>query len=318
MRLAQYLHNDLELFGVVDGELIRPLPYGMRLLDLLEHDALANAERYGLGQPVALDDVRLLPPLTPPSVRDFVTFQQHVEGIARGFDDTIMPEWFQAPTFYFTNPHALIGAHDDVHVPPGCQVFDFELEVAAVIGRAGRDLTPAQARAHIAGYTIFNDWSARDLQAREMKVRLGPAKGKDTATTLGPWLVTTDELEPFRTAEGFLDLTMSVDLNGSEIGRDSLANMAWTFEEMTAYASRGTWIRPGDVLGSGTCGSGCLAELWGRYGAEQPPPLRVGDVVTMTVEGIGSISNRVVAGAATVPLPPARIRTDRDRNQTWR
>jgi len=309
MRLTRYVHLGVESSGIVDGELIRPLPDGMRLLDLLEQNALADAGRYVLDRPIALGDVRLLPPLSPPSVRDFVTFQQHVEGIARRFDDTIAPEWFEAPTFYFTNPHALVGAHDDVPIPPGCQVFDFELEVAAVIGRAGRDLTPAQAREHIVGYTIFNDWSARDLQAREMKVNLGPAKGKDTATTLGPWLVTVDELEPYRTAEGFLDLTMSVEINGTEIGRDSLANMAWTFEEMAAYASRGTWVRPGDVLGSGTCGSGCLAELWGRRGAAEPPPLRVGDVVTMSVEGLGSISNRVIPGADPVPLPRARIRS---------
>jgi 2-keto-4-pentenoate hydratase/2-oxohepta-3-ene-1,7-dioic acid hydratase in catechol pathway len=146
MRLARHVHNGVEVSGVVDGELIRPLPNDLRLLDLLKQNALADAGRYVLDQPVAVGEVRLLPPLTPPSIRDFVTFQQHVEGIARRFDATIVPEWFEAPTFYFTNPHALIGARDDVQVPPGCRVFDFELEVAAVIGRAGHDLTPARAR----------------------------------------------------------------------------------------------------------------------------------------------------------------------------
>ncbi|GAA3165935.1 fumarylacetoacetate hydrolase family protein [Nonomuraea salmonea] len=185
--------------------------------------------------------------------------------------------WYDAPTFYFSNPYALIGAHDDVPVPPGCRAFDFELEVAAVIGKKGADLSPEQARDHIYGYTIFNDWSARDLQSREMQVGLGPCKGKDTATTLGPWLVTADELEPYRDADGFLRLTLSVSVNGEEVGRDLLSNMAWTFEELAAYASRGARIRPGDVLGSGTCGNGgCLAELWGRNGRQDPPPLQVG------------------------------------------
>ena len=304
MRLARYVHNGVEASGVVVGEVVRPLAPLFGIMELLAQDRLADAASHVLDRPVPLADVHLLPPVTPPSVRDFVTFEEHVEGIARQFGDEIVPQWHEAPTFYFTNPHALIGANDDVPVPPGCRLLDYELEVAAVIGRAGRDLSPQQAREHIAGYTIFNDWSARDLQARELPVRLGPAKGKDTASTLGPFLVTADELEPWRTTEGFLDLAMTVEVNGVPTGRDSLANMAWTFEEMTAYATRGTWVRPGDVLGSGTCGSGCLAELWGR--GQTMAPLQVGDVVTMTVAGLGTISNRVVAGVDPVPIPPAR------------
>ena len=157
--------------------------------------------------------------------------------------------------------------------PPGSQMLDFELEVAVIIGREGRDLTPGQARAHIAGYTLFNDWSARDLQAREMQVGLGPCKGKDTATTLGPWLVTPEELEPYRDTDGFLRLALTAAVNGTVVGQDLLSNMSWTFEEMVAYASRGTRVRPGDVLASGTCGNGgCLAELWGTRGKQAPPP----------------------------------------------
>jgi 2-keto-4-pentenoate hydratase/2-oxohepta-3-ene-1,7-dioic acid hydratase in catechol pathway len=251
--------------------------------------------------------VRLLPPLTPPSVRDFVAFEEHVEGIVRvaSPEATIVPRWFDAPQFYFTNPHALVGAHDDVPVPPGCEALDYELEVAAIVSRDGHDLTPEEAADHIGGYAIFNDWSARDIQDVEMQVRLGPAKGKDFATTLGPWIVTTDELEPYRRG-GRLDLDMRVSVNGAELGDDTLANMAWSFEEMVAYASRGTWVKAGDVLGSGTCGSGCLGELWGRNGRREPPALVPGDVVTMSVEGIGTISNKVVAGLEAVPLPPAR------------
>jgi 2-keto-4-pentenoate hydratase/2-oxohepta-3-ene-1,7-dioic acid hydratase in catechol pathway len=178
--------------------------------------------------------------------------------------------------------------------------------MASIVVPSNRDLSPERARAHILGYTILNDWSARDIQGREMRVKLGPAKGKDSAATLGPWLVTADELEPYRDAEGLLDLRLTVAVNGAVVGQDSLASMAWTFEELAAYASRGTVIRPGDVLGSGTCGTGCLAELWGRNGTRTPPALVPGDLVTMTAEGIGTISNKVVPGTAPVVVPGAR------------
>jgi 2-keto-4-pentenoate hydratase/2-oxohepta-3-ene-1,7-dioic acid hydratase in catechol pathway len=245
-------------------------------------------------------------------VRDFVTFEEHVEGVRRSVGGAagVPHRWYAAPTFYFTNPYAVYGPHDDIPVPPGSNVLDFELEVAAVIGKEGRDLTPEQAREHIVGYTVFNDWSARDLQSAEMRVGLGPCKGKDTAATLGPHLVTADELEPFRDQDGFLRLALTAEINGEVVGKDLLSNMSWTFEEMVAYASRGTVVRPGDVLGSGTCGNGgCLAELWGVRGTQDPPPLKPGDTVTLTVEGIGTVSNTVVAGPDPVPVPAARRRT---------
>jgi 2-keto-4-pentenoate hydratase/2-oxohepta-3-ene-1,7-dioic acid hydratase in catechol pathway len=256
--------------------------------------------------------VRLLPPLRPTSVRDFVTFEEHVEGVRRSVDGAtgVPDQWYAAPTFYFTNPHAVYGPHDDIPVPPGSSVLDFELEVAAVIGREGRDLTPEQARDHIVGYAVLNDWSARDLQSAEMRVGLGPCKGKDTATTLGPYLVTADELEKYRDTDGFLRMALTAEVNEEVVGRDLLSNMSWTFEEMVAYASRGTRVVPGDVFGSGTCGNGgCLAELWGLRGEQTPRPLRPGDVVTLTVEGIGTISNTVVAGADPVTIPAGRRRS---------
>ncbi|UOX91058.1 fumarylacetoacetate hydrolase family protein [Amycolatopsis sp. FBCC-B4732] len=307
MRFATYRHDGGTHAGVVAGDGLHPLPEGTTVLGLVRTGlptALALGE-HALGAPaVPIERVRLLPPLDPPTVRDFVTFEAHVEGIAGG----VVPEWYEAPTFYFTNPYALVGAHDDVPVPPGSRAFDFELEVAAVVGRDGSSLTPAEARDAIFGYTILNDWSARDLQRREMKVNLGPAKGKDSATTLGPWLVTADELAPFHDAEGFLTLEMRVSVNGTEVGRDSLAHMGWPFEDLVSYASRGTWVRAGDVLGSGTCGNGgCLAELWGR--GREVPPLAPGDVVEMTVDGLGTIRNTVVAGPDLPPVAPARRRT---------
>ncbi|QOV37332.1 fumarylacetoacetate hydrolase family protein [Streptomyces ferrugineus] len=314
MKFASFVHDGKRQSGVVADDQLHPFEHPVDLLDLIVEgeEALREAGERALhaSLPVPLADARLLPPLQPPTVRDYMTFENHVAGVARGYGDTVPEEWYVAPAFYFTNPYAVIGAHDDVPVPPGCGRFDFELEVAAVIGKAGRDLTPEQARDHILGYTILNDWSARDLQGREMRVKLGPAKGKDTSTTLGPWLVTADVLEPHRNAEGFLDLALTVAVNGETVGQDRLANMAWTFEEMAAYASRGTWIHPGDVLGSGTCGNGgCLAELWGRGGVLEPPPLVPGNTVTMTVEGIGTISNTVVEGVAPVPLASARRRS---------
>jgi 2-keto-4-pentenoate hydratase/2-oxohepta-3-ene-1,7-dioic acid hydratase in catechol pathway len=314
MRFATWQADGRVRAGVVGDAGLHELPARTTVLDLVRAvlPAALEAGAEALRRPaLPVDRVRLLPPLQAPTVRDFVAFEEHVEGVRKAIDGQagVVEEWYQAPTFYFTNPYALIGAHDDVPVPPGSQRFDFELEVAVVVGRDGASLTPEQAREHVFGYTVMNDWSARDLQAREMRVNLGPAKGKDSATTLGPWLVTADELEPFRDAEGFLALDLRVSVNGTELGQDLLSNMGWPFEELISYASRGTEVRAGDLLGSGTCGNGgCLAELWGTRGEQAPPPLRPGDVVEMTVEGIGTIRNRVVPGLDLPPVRPARPR----------
>jgi 2-keto-4-pentenoate hydratase/2-oxohepta-3-ene-1,7-dioic acid hydratase in catechol pathway len=170
-------------------------------------------------------------------------------------------------------------------------------------------LAPADAAEHIFGYTIMNDWSARDVQAREMAVRLGPSKGKDFATTLGPVLVTADEFADLYDDEGFLQLELEVLVNGVTIGTDLLGNMGWPFADLVAYASRDTRVVPGDVLGSGTSGRGCLAELWGRAGELVPMPLRPGDEVVMRAERIGEIRNVVGAPRPTPAIPPARPRS---------
>ncbi|MFE7644230.1 fumarylacetoacetate hydrolase family protein [Streptomyces phaeoluteigriseus] len=319
MRFAAYEHRQRHRVAVLeDGGTLYPLPGVTSLTALLTETGglpgllAAGAAALDVPPGPQVSEVRLLPPLQPASVRDFVTFEEHVEGVRRSVDGVsgVPEQWYAAPTFYFTNPHAVYGPHDDVPVPPGSSVLDFELEVGAVIGREGRDLTPERARDHIVGYTVFNDWSARDLQGAEMRVGLGPCKGKDTATTLGPYLVTADELEPHRDADGFLRLALRAEVNGETVGEDLLSNMSWTFEEMAAYASRGTRVLPGDVLGSGTCGNGgCLAELWGLRGERNPPPLKPGDTVSLTVEGLGTLTTTVAPGAEPVPLPAGRRRT---------
>jgi 2-keto-4-pentenoate hydratase/2-oxohepta-3-ene-1,7-dioic acid hydratase in catechol pathway len=309
MRIATYEHEAATRVGAVDGGEIRPLDGVTDAIALL---TMSPQERDALpaGDPVALADVRLRPPIRPPAVRDFVAFEQHIEGMVmtEGPGAKVPEAWYQAPAFYFSNPNALFATGDEIEVPPRCRLFDYELEVAAIIGRPGRDLTVESAGDHIAGYAIFNDWSGRDLQGFDRKLGMGWAKGKDFASTLGPWIVTADELERFRDGDGRLDLKMTVWRNGDEMGSDTLASAAWSFEQMLVYASRGAWLVPGDVVGSGTCGSGCLGELWGRSGTREPPPLAPGDVVAMEVEGIGRIENTIVAGAEPIDYGSPRRR----------
>ncbi|KQV07855.1 fumarylacetoacetate hydrolase family protein [Leifsonia sp. Root112D2] len=318
MKIASWVHDGAEHAGVIVDDLAYALPEGTSVLDLvrggLETALQAGRAAVGTAEPVRLAEVRLLPPLQPPAMRDFVAFEEHVEGMVKGGspDNVVGAEWYQAPTFYFTNPHTVRATGDDIAAPADSHALDFELEVAAVIGAVegsdGVSLTPSAAHRHIFGYMIFNDWSARDLQNREMRVSLGPCKGKDFANTLGPWIVTADEFEQLHDDEGFLPIAMSVSINGMEYGRDLLSNMGWPFAELVAYASRDSKVVPGDVLGCGTAGTGCLAEAWGRSGSQTPPPLQHGDVVRMDVEGIGFIENRVVAGVAQAPVAPARVR----------
>ncbi|WP_409349987.1 fumarylacetoacetate hydrolase family protein [Rathayibacter soli] len=320
MKIATWMHTGAQFAGFVSDDRAYALPAGTTVLDLVQSglaDALAAGRALVAGAAsVPLGHVTLLPPLHPPSIRDFIAFEQHVEGVSMGAPSgarDVRPEWYEAPTFYFTNPHTLRATGDEIAAPSGSRALDFELEVAAVIGAVaasdGRNLTPAEAHEHIFGYTILNDWSARDLQRRETRLNLGPCKGKDFANTLGPWIVTADEFETLHDADGFLPIAMSVSINGVEFGRDLLSNMGWPFAELVAYAARDSRIVPGDVLGSGTAGGGCLFEAWGRNRMQTPPPLQPGDVVRMEIEGIGAIENRVVAGVELPPVPRARVRT---------
>ena len=219
----------------------------------------------------ALAEVRLRAPVPrPPAVRDFYAFERHVATARAQRGLEMAPEWYQIPVFYFSNPAAILGPDDEVAFPAESSAWDYELEAAVVIGANGR----------IGGFTILNDWSARDLQKMEMAVGLGPAKGKDFATSMGPVLVTPDEL-------GDLELEMVARVNGEERSRGSLGDMHWSWDDLVAQAGRNTRLLPGDVLGSGTVGTGCILEHGdGRW-------LQPGDIVELEIEGIGVLTNRV-------------------------
>lgn len=227
------------------------------------------------------DEVRLLSPLPqPPSVRDFYAFEAHVK---KGFEKRGEPmpqEWYEIPVYYRSGNHNIIGTGQDVLWPSFTEKFDYELELAAVIGKTGTNIPAAQARDYIAGFTVMNDFSARDIQRREMKVRLGPAKGKDWCTALGPVLVTTDEIgDPY-------NLKMTARVNGELWSEGSSGSLFWKFEQMIEFLTRDDTIHPGDVLGSGTVGTGCGLEL-DRW-------VQPGDVLELEIEKIGVLRNRVI------------------------
>ncbi len=248
--------------------------------------------------PVAfpLSRVRLFAPLPfPRSVRDFYAFEQHVKAARARRGLEMVPEWYEIPVFYFSNHNAIFGPDDDIPKPRATQELDYELEIACVIGKPGRDIPVEEAESYIAGYMIMNDWSARDIQRKEMKLNLGPAKGKDFATSFGPALVTPDELEDrriVREGQGSVyDLAMTARINGREFSRGNFKDIYYTFAQMIAYASQDTMLYPGDVLGSGTVGTGCILEL----GPETTGGwLKPGDVVELEVERLGVLRNRVV------------------------
>jgi 2-keto-4-pentenoate hydratase/2-oxohepta-3-ene-1,7-dioic acid hydratase in catechol pathway len=308
MRWVTYSHagDATHRAGLVIGDAVHGLAAGETLIGLLgDGDRLPVAAERAKSDPsevVALDTVRLHAPIPrPPTVRDFYAFEQHVHTARqrRGLD--MDPDWYELPVFYFSNPYAIVGPDDDVAIAPGSQEMDFELEVAAIVGVGGADLDPGDAERHIAGFCVMNDWSARDTQRREMKLSMGPVKGKDFATSLGPMLVTPGALNDARSGRAY-DLTMTASVNGVEYSRASLADIYWSFGEMLAYASRGTRVEPGDVIGSGTCGTGCILELSLVHGSEKYPWLQPGDVVELSVERLGTLRNRVVAGAPVKPL----------------
>ena len=242
-----------------------------------------KADRGANGETILyrMNEVRLLAPIpNPASVRDFFAFEAHVK---KGFEKRGEPmpqEWYEMPVYYKSGHHNILGTDADVRWPSFTEKFDYELELAAVIGKRGTNIQAADARQYIAGFTVMNDFSARDIQRREMKVRLGPAKGKDWATGLGPWLVTTDEIgDPY-------SLEMTARINGELWSRGNSSSMFWKFEQMIEFLTQDDTVWPGDVIGSGTVGTGCGLEL-DRW-------VKRGDVMELEIERIGVLRNRVV------------------------
>jgi fumarylacetoacetate (FAA) hydrolase len=256
----------------------------------LDHRAGRSHEGHALAY--AEESVDLDAPIpVPTSLRDFYAFEQHVKAARARRGLEMIPEWYELPVFYFSNHNAVIGPEDAVLRPRASAELDFELEIACVIETEGIDLTPDQAESHILGYTIMNDWSARDLQRAEMKMNLGPAKGKDFATSLGPWVVTLDELRDRAVGNGRYDLGMFARINGMEVSEANFADITHAFPHLLARASADVWLQPGDVIGSGTAGTGCILEL----GPENVPWLQPGDVVELEIDELGVLRNVVEA-----------------------
>ena len=255
---------------------------------------------------LALDKITMLAPIpNPPSCRDAYAFRQHVATARRNRGVEMIQEFDMYPVFYFTNHNAIFGEGEIQVEDDHLQKLDFELEAAVVIGKRGKNISSKEADKYIAGYTIMNDLSARVLQMEEMKLNLGPAKGKDFATVIGPWLVTPDELESYKIETEFgdtFDLRMRAFHNGKKISEGTMKDMNWTFAEIIERAAYGTEIHPGDVIGSGTVGTGCYLELNGTWAIEakkrgeehSPIWLREGDTIEMTIDGLGKLSNRIL------------------------
>ncbi|HEV2582175.1 MAG TPA: fumarylacetoacetate hydrolase family protein [Ktedonobacteraceae bacterium] len=257
--------------------------------------ALAEHETHNeRGESYLLSEVRLKSPIPePPTLRDFYAFEQHVRAARFKRNAEMIPEWYQIPTFYFSNTSEIYGHDEAVPYPVGSNELDIELEIACVIGREGKDIPVEEAAAYIAGYTIMNDWSARDFQRLDMKLNLGPGKGKDFATSLGPWLVTPDELEERKSGSGAserYDMTMLARVDGQEISRGNFKDIYYSFPQMIAYASRNVRLRVGDVIGSGTVGTGCLLEI----GTGVHPWFQRGEVIELEIDGIGVLRNTIV------------------------
>jgi fumarylacetoacetate (FAA) hydrolase len=250
------------------------------LVEAADPDAALQAEDLEFGPPI----------LQPSSLRDFYAFEGHVKTMWERRGGTVPEAWYRLPIFYFSNVSEVRGPDEPVWCPAASHELDYELEVAALIDTPVHDLAAEQGEEAIGGYMVFNDWSARDLQREETTVRLGPAKGKDFATSIGPWLVTADELADARQHNGY-DLEMSANVNGVEISRGTWADAQFSFGQMVERASADVRLRPGDLIGSGTVGTGCLLEVkderFGRW-------LEPGDTVALTVERLGTLTTPIV------------------------
>jgi len=319
MKLVSYKTEDREHLGVfVNGHIYNLNSCDKQLPDqmngfleggevLMERAKKIDAQiKSGEIEPKQEAFFELLAPVPhPASCRDGYAFRQHVAAARRNRRAEMIPEFDKYPIFYFTNHNAIQGPGEIECMPDHFQKLDFELEVAVVIGKKGRNITAAEADAYIAGYMIMNDMSARTLQMEEMLLNLGPAKGKDFSTVTGPWLVTPDELEQYKisTKPGHTgnsyDLKMTCTVNGIQVSRGNMADMDWTFAEIIERCAYGTDVLPGDVIGSGTVGTGCFLELNGTGLLNdpdfKPQWLKDGDVVEMEITGLGHLSNTIKA-----------------------
>ena len=321
MKLVSYLKDQQDqLAFLVDGllfdtDLMHPdLPVSMGMFlnfweDVYPTAVAVNAAikegRASKQQGVAVGDVEILAPVPhPTSCRDGYAFRQHVASARRNRKVDMIPEFDQYPIFYFTNHHSIQGPGDIVCMPDHFEKLDFELEAAIVICKPGKNIKADEADEYIGGYMIMNDISARRLQMEEMLLNLGPAKGKDFSTVIGPMLVTPDELEAFMVPckEGHTgnayNLKMKCTVNGVHVSEGNLADMDWTFAEIIERCAYGVQLFPGDVIGSGTVGTGCFLELNGTGKLNDPNYqeqwLKEGDVIEMEIDGLGKLSNTIV------------------------
>ncbi len=321
MKLASYLKDGQDqLAFYVDGYLydtdaMHPeLPSSLNMFLNFWEDNLAIAQaidrsikegRIGVNYAVAVDSVPMLSPIPfPASCRDGYAFRQHVEAARKNRNAPMVPEFDQFPVFYFTNHLSVQGPGDITVMPDHLENLDFELEAAIVICKNGRNIRAEEADQYIAGLMIMNDMSARKLQLEEMKLNLGPAKGKDFCTAFGPCLVTLDELEEYEIEpkEGHVgkawNLTMKCSVNGEEVSLGNLGDMDWTFAELIERCAYGTTLHAGDVIGSGTVGTGCFLELNGtgkfNDAGYEERWLQAGDVIEMEIDGLGILQNTIV------------------------
>ena len=306
MKLVSFEQNGRNRIGALENEFI----YDLHSIDNNISDSMleflqggkaqlklaAEAVKGGLTS-IPVDNVKLLSPITnPPSVRDAYAFRQHVATARKNRGLEMIPEFDEIPIFYFTNHNAIFGPGNFPVLKRHTDKLDFELECAAVIGKSGRDIPVSEADNYIIGFMIMNDFSARALQMQEMKLNLGPAKGKDFGSSFGPWLVTKDELATYRkpSLEGDrYDLGMKAFVNEIQVSEDTLTNMTWTFAQIIERVSYGVDIFPGDIIGSGTCGTGCFLELNGSKITENQW-LNPEDTITLEIEGLGYLTNKII------------------------
>ena len=237
-------------------------------------------------------DLTILPPIiNPPAFRDFYAFEQHVKAARKLRKLDMHPDWYKIPIFYFSNPNCCYGHGENIPYPNGTTELDFELEFAVIIGNGGSNIKSSEANKVIAGYTILNDWSSRNLQKEEMPMSLGPAKGKDFASSFGPYMVTPDEIESAWKDDGKLHLQMTCHVNGKKVSDGNTNDLYHSFGDMIERASMNTKLMPGEYIGSGTVGTGCILELRPENAGGW---LKKGDIVTLEIERLGILENKIV------------------------